>query len=157
MTMSTTLTSPKHRTKSEAPKRATLSVIRSEMDELLSRIWNGCEDGWFSGAFSPAADLAETDNTYQVRMDIPGLTAADIDVQVRGNQITISGQRKEEKEEKGKTFHRIERKSGKFSRTLTLPANVNESEVAAEYNQGVLTVTLPKSEDAEMKKIDVKG
>jgi HSP20 family protein len=155
--MSTALTSPKHRAKSEAPKRDTLSVIRTEMDDLLGRIWSGCEDGWFSGVFSPAADVAETDNAYQIRMDIPGMNAADIDVAVRGNLLTISGHRNEEKEEKGKTFHRVERKGGKFSRTITLPANVNETEVAAEYNQGVLSVTLPKCEEAETKKINVKG
>jgi HSP20 family protein len=85
------------------------------------------------------------------------MNAADIYVSVRGNQLTISGHRKEEKEEKGKTLHRVERKSGKFSRTITLPASVNETEVAAEYNQGVLTVTLPKCEEAETKKISVKG
>jgi HSP20 family protein len=155
--MSTTLASPKYRAKSEAPKRDTLSVIRGEMDELLGRIWNGCEEGWFSGVFSPAADLAETDNAYQVRIDIPGMNAADIDVQVHRNLLTISGQRRDEKEENGKTFHRVERRSGKFSRSLTLPANVNENEVAAEYDQGVLTVMLPKCEDAVSKKVAVKG
>jgi HSP20 family protein len=155
--MTTTLTPSKPRVKNEAPRRDALSVIREEMDDLLSRIWNGTEDGWFSGVFAPAADLAETDNAYQVRIDIPGMNAGDIDVQVHGNLVTISGQRKEEKEEKGKTFHRIERRTGKFSRSLTLPCNVNENEAAADYTQGVLTVVLPKCEEAKTKKVSVKG
>lgn len=155
--MSSTLTHPRHRSKTEAPKRDTLSIIRSEMDDLLGRIWNGCEEGWFSSVFCPAADVAETDNAYQIRLDVPGMKAADIEVEVRGNLLTIAGHRKEDKEEKGKTFHRVERRTGKFSRTITLPANVQENEVAAEYEQGVLTVTLPKCDEGETKKIAVKG
>ncbi|HTN73907.1 MAG TPA: Hsp20/alpha crystallin family protein [Pirellulaceae bacterium] len=155
--MSTTLTPSKPQVKSPAAPRDALTVFRTEMDDLLSRIWNGGEESWFPSVFSPAADVAETDNAYQVRMDIPGMKASDIDVQVHGNQVTISGQRKEEKEEKGKTFHRIERRSGNFCRSMTLPCNVNESEVAADYTQGVLTVLLPKCEEAKTKKISVKG
>jgi HSP20 family protein len=69
----------------------------------------------------------------------------------------LSGQRKEEKEEKGKTYHRLERRTGSFSRMLTLPCEVNADEVAAEYAQGVLTVKLPKCEEAKSKKVAVKG
>jgi HSP20 family protein len=85
------------------------------------------------------------------------MDAKDINVQVHGNAVTISGERKEEKEEKGKTFHRMERRSGSFARTLTLPCEVNEDEVAAEYVQGVLMLTLPKCETAKVKKVAVKG
>jgi HSP20 family protein len=101
--------------------------------------------------------LSESDNAFEIRVDIPGMEAKDIDVQVHGNTVTLSGQRKEEKEEKGKTFHRIERRSGSFSRTLTLPCAVNEDEVAADYTQGVLNVKLPKCEEAQSKRIAVKG
>ena len=85
----------------------------------------------------PALDLSETDTAIEVRMDLPGITAKDIDIQVSGNVLTVSGQRKEEKEEKGKTFHRVERRYGSFSRSVTLPCAVEESEVAAEYHDGV--------------------
>jgi HSP20 family protein len=155
--MSTTLTPRKPRVTNEPPRRDALSVIREEMDDLLSRVWGGREDGWFAGVFSPSLDVAEADNAYQLRMDIPGMQASDINVEVHGNLVTISGERKEEKEETDKTFHRVERRTGKFSRTLTLPSNVNEGEVAADYAQGVLTVMLPKREEAETKKINVKG
>lgn len=155
--MSGTLTPPKPRTESVSTQRSPLSVLRTEFDDLWNRVWNVKEDGWFTGVFSPNADLAETDNAFQLKMDIPGMQAKDIDIQVRGNQVTVSGQREEEKEEKGKSFHRIERRSGNFSRSLTLPCGINESEVAAEYNQGVLTVVLPKSNEAKAKRINVKS
>jgi HSP20 family protein len=71
--------------------------------------------------------------------------------------LTVAGERKEEKEEKGKTFHRVERLYGNFSRSVTLPCSVNEEEVAAEYKDGVLTIKLPKAEEAKAHKIKVKG
>jgi HSP20 family protein len=133
-------------------------MLRQEIDDLIGRFWDGeGEKVWFAGTFAPSADLVEADNAYEIRMDIPGMEAKDIDVQVHGNAVTISGQRKEEKEEKGKTFHRVERRSGSFSRTLTLPCNVNESEVGADYTQGVLTLKLPKCEETKATKVSVKG
>ena len=129
---------------------------REEMNDLLARIWNGPEEriGFF--ATRPALDVAETENAFEVRLDIPGMDANDFDIQVQGNVITLSGKREEKKEEKEKTYHRIERRSGSFSRTVTLPCDVNEDEVAAEYTNGVLTVTLPKTEKSRAKRIVVK-
>jgi HSP20 family protein len=147
----------KSRTEAPATNRNPLTILRQEMDDLISRFWDGDQEGWFVTLFAPAADLVEGDNAFEIRMDVPGLDAKDIDVQVHGNTVTLSGQRKEEKEEKGKTYHRVERRSGSFSRTLTLPCAVNEDEVAAEYTQGVLSVKLPKCEEAKTKKIAVKG
>lgn len=154
--MSTTLT--KARPQTTPTVRGPLGVLRQEFDDLLGRFWDGVpEKGWFGGVYAPAVDLIESDNVFEIRMDIPGMDAKDIDVQVHGNAVTISGQRKEEKEEKGKTFRRVERRSGSFSRTMTLPCNVNEEEVAADYTQGVLSVKLPKCEEAKVKKVNVKG
>jgi HSP20 family protein len=138
--------------------RNPLSLLRQEMDDLVARFWDGeAEKSWFATTFAPSLDLVEADNAYEIRMDIPGIEAKDIDVQVHGNAVTISGQRKEEKEEKGKTYHRVERRCGSFSRTLTLPCKVNEGEVAADYTQGVLTVKLPKCEESKATKVSVKG
>ena len=135
------------------------TLMRQEMNDLLSNIWsgNGEGNGLFRGVVAPALDVAEKDNSFEIRMDIPGVDSKDLDVEVHGNTVTISGSRKEEKEEKGKTFHRIERSSGSFSRTVTLPCGVSEKEVAAEYTNGVLSVVLPKSEEARPKKISIKG
>ncbi len=135
------------------------TLMRQEMSDLLSNLWSGNGDGagLFKGGIAPALDVAEKDNSFEIRMDIPGVDSKDLDVEVHGNTVTISGSRKEEKEEKGKTFHRVERSSGSFSRTVTLPCSVSEKEVAAEYTNGVLSVVLPKSEDARPKKVSIKG
>jgi len=131
--------------------------LRHEMQDLLGRFWGEPQDAWWSGQIAPPVDLAETDNAFEVRMDVPAMNAKDFEIHVNGNVVTIGGERKEEKEEKGKTWHRVERRTGKFSRTMTLPCNVNEDEVAAEYTGGVLSVKLPKSEEARPKKVVVKG
>ena len=160
--MSTTASKPvPAQTSSAAPSIRTMwrdpfSIFRNEMNELISRMWNGQDEAPIGQALSVALDVSETDNAFDVRMDIPGMQAKDFDIQVQGNNVTLSGQRQEEKEEKGKTYHRIERRSGSFSRTITLPCEVNEDEVAAQYTNGVLSVTLPKSEKSRVKKINVK-
>lgn len=153
-------------TLSDRPKAATPAVkttrdpfisLRDEMNDLISRMWNGLETQPTMQQLSPALDVSETDNAFEVRMDSPGMDAKDFDIQVHGNAITLSGRRQEEKEEKGKTYHRVERRSGCFSRTLTLPCDINEDEVAAEYTNGVLLVKLPKCENSKPKKISVKS
>ncbi|MBL8817225.1 MAG: Hsp20/alpha crystallin family protein [Planctomyces sp.] len=133
------------------------SVIRQEMNELFSNLWGASSNANVPASFAPALDVAEKDNCFELHMDIPGLETKDIDIQVQGNTVTVTGSRKEEKEEKGKTFHRIERSTGSFSRTVTLPCNVMEKEVAAEYTNGVLLVVLPKSQDARPRKIAIRG
>jgi HSP20 family protein len=138
-----------------AARRAPLVVLRDEMDDLLSRFFGG-EDGWFAGRIVPTVDLAETDEAVLAKLDLPGVNPDEIDISISGNLLTVRGERKEEKEEKGKTFHRIERRTGAFSRSLTLPCAVNEDEVAAEYKDGVLAITLPKCEEAKSHKIKVK-
>lgn len=152
--MSTTVAKP--RSQSISP-RSPFSTLRQEMEDMLSRFWEGNQTELMTGTFSPSVDLSETDNAYELRMDIPGMEAKDIDVQVHGNVVTLSGTRKEEKTEKGKTFHRVERRTGSFSRTMTLPCAIKEDEVAAEYISGVLTVALPKCEQERARKITVKA
>jgi HSP20 family protein len=155
--MPTNLATRPARSQVSALVRDPLGLFRDEMDDLMSRFWSGKQDGWLSGVFAPSLDVTESDNSFEIRVDIPGMESKDIDVQVHGNLVTISGERKEEKEEKGKTFHRVERRTGKFSRSMTLPCAINEDEVAADYAKGILTVKLPKCEEAKCKKVTVKG
>ena len=138
-------------------RRDPFTALREEMNDLRARLLGDEDEGWFSGAMAPSLDMSETDTAVEVRMDLPGMTAKDIDIQVNGNVLTVSGQRQEEKEEKGKTFHRVERRYGSFSRSVTLPCTVNESEVAAAYHDGVLTIKLPKTEESKAHKIKVKS
>ena len=134
-----------------------MRTLRDEMEDMFGRFWGDPREGVWTGELAAPVDVAETDNAFEVRMDVPAMEAKDFDIDVNGNVVTIRGERKEEKQEKGKTWHRIERRSGRFARTMTLPCNVNANEVAAEYTGGVLTVTLPKAEDARPKKVTVKG
>jgi HSP20 family protein len=131
--------------------------LRDEMEDMLGRFWGDATQREWMGNITAPLDVAETANAFEVRMDAPGMNVKDFDIQVNGNTVTISGERKEDKEEKGKTFHRVERRHGTFLRTMNLPCNLNADEVAAEYVGGVLTVKLPKAEDARPKKVAVKG
>lgn len=133
------------------------TALREEMNELRARFLGDEGEGLFGGTMVPALDMSETETAIDVRMDLPGVTAKDIDIQVNGNVLTVSGRREEEKEEKGKSFHRVERRYGNFSRSVTLPSPVVESEVAAEYHEGVLTIKLPKTVESKAHKIKVKS
>lgn len=133
--------------------------FQKEMDDLLSRFqadFTGNGNG-LAAVISPSVDLSETAEALQLRMDVPGIKPEEINIEVSGDRIQISGEHKEEKEEKGKTFHRIERRSGSFARSLTLPAAVKENQVSAEVADGVLTITLPKTEVTKTKKVPVKA
>ena len=133
-------------------------VLQEEMNSLFNRNladWNG--DCLTHVSAAPSLDLSETAESLQIRTDMPGISAEDIDIEISDNTIHISGERKEEKEEKGKTYHLVERRAGKFERTLTLPCAVQEENITAECRDGVLTVTLPKSEELRARKIKVKG
>jgi HSP20 family protein len=138
-------------------RRGPLESIRGEMEDLFSRTFGERADLWAVDRITPSLDLSETDGALEVRMDIPGMEAKDIDIQVNANVLTVSGERKEEREEKGKTYHRVERRVGAFSRSVTLPCPVKEDAVDAQYKNGILTIKLPKTEEAKTRKITVKG
>lgn len=138
-------------------RRGPLESIREEMQDLLARTFGEETDVWSVDRITPSLDLSESDNALEVRMDLPGMEAKDIDIQVNANVLTVSGERKEEREEKGKTYHRVERRVGAFSRSVTLPCPVKEDAVDAQYKNGILTVKLPKTEEAKARKIAVKS
>lgn len=101
-------------------------------------------------------DLEETDKAYIVRGDLPGVDEKDIKVELNNNILTISGIRNEKREEKNSNYHRIERFSGSFCRSIELPREVDANKAKAEYKKGVLTIELPKTGEPKTKKIDVK-
>lgn len=106
--------------------------------------------------WAPAVDVSETDNDYTIKAEIPEVKKEDVKVTLQDGQLTIQGERKQEKEEKGKRYHRIERSYGSFLRSFDLPVNVDEAKAKADFKDGVLTLTLPKSEKAKPKSIEVK-
>ncbi|HEX5103285.1 MAG TPA: Hsp20/alpha crystallin family protein [Pirellulaceae bacterium] len=119
----------------------------------------GPETGVFGrdGKFLPEVNVTETDKTIDVAVDLPGMKPEDVKVELHEGNLWISGEKKEEKEEKGKTFHRMERRSGAFRRILPLPVEVDPGKVDARFHDGVLTISLPKSEKVAPQKIEVKG
>jgi HSP20 family protein len=130
--------------------------VREEVEKLWSQL-TGERGRWFVPLAVPALDLSETANTVAVRMDLPGYKPGDIDVQLSQNVLTVSGEREEEKKEEGEKFHRIERRAGSFSRSVTLPSAVDEDKVDANYRDGVLVITMQKTDDAKTRTIKVKA
>ena len=155
--MSTTLTKQEPRKLRSWLRPRPLESIREEMQDLISRAFGEDVDVWPFERISPSLDLAETDGALEVRLDLPGMEAKDINIEVNASVLTVSGERKEEREEKGKTYHRVERRSGTFSRSVTLPCPVKEDAVDAQYKNGILTIRLPKTEEAKSRKITVKS
>jgi HSP20 family protein len=105
--------------------------------------------------WSPAVDILETENELIFKIDAAGVNLKDIDIQLENGTLTLKGERKFEKDDKVKGYHRIERSYGAFARSFTLPDTVNAENVHADYAQGVLTVTLPKQERAKPRAIKV--
>lgn len=105
--------------------------------------------------WAPLVDIVEDDTQYVITAELPGLEKEKIKVGVQDDVLTISGERKYEKEEKDKKFHRIERAHGSFSRSFTIPANSDGDTVSAEFKDGILQVHLPKTETVKPKQIEV--
>jgi HSP20 family protein len=106
--------------------------------------------------WAPAVDVMETDDEFQIRAELPGVEKKDVKLSVENGVLLISGHREQEKEEKGKRYHKIERAYGNFARSFTVTETVDAEKVTAEFKNGVLTVRLPKSEKARPKSIEVK-
>jgi HSP20 family protein len=106
--------------------------------------------------WAPAVDVMETDEEFQIRAELPGVEKKDVKLSVENGVLLISGHREQEKEEKGKRYHRIERAYGNFARSFTVPEAVDAEKVTADFKNGLLTVRLPKSEKARPKSIEVE-
>lgn len=158
--MTGTMTKPESTTPRRWFEQGPMASLRDEMDELFENFLGTPTGSGLSTVRIPSIDISETDDAIQVTTDVPGMKAEDVDIEIRNDHLTISGDTSEETESKqkdGRTYHRIERRSGSFSRTVRLPCDVQQDKVAAELKDGVLTVTLPKAEVAKSKKIPVKG
>ena len=106
--------------------------------------------------WAPLVDIAEDDKEYLIKVELPEVNKDDVQVTVEGGTLTISGERKAEKEQKGRKFHRVERYYGRFERSFAIPDDAEPDNVKAEFKDGVLRVHLPKSEKARPKQIEVK-
>lgn len=106
--------------------------------------------------WTPSVDISEADEEFQIKAELPGVKKDDVKVTLDNGVLTLQGERKEEREEKGRKFHRIERSYGQFIRSFTLPDVVDDTKVKAEFKDGVLHLRLAKSEKAKPKAIEVK-
>jgi HSP20 family protein len=138
--------------------RREVDRFRNEMDRLFDDFFAKSTFGRFfeEGDWTPAIDLSETRKEIVVHAEIPDMDSKDIDISLNGRLLTIKGERKHEQEEKDKSYHRIERKFGSFSRSFELPVDVDAEKVKAKYKNGVLKLNLPKKKQQSVKKIEVK-
>ena len=134
-----------------------LGSVRREMD----RFWNSCLGGGSLARatledWAPSVDISETKDNFIVKVELPGLEAKDINLSISGDLLTIKGEKKKEQEEKDEHHHHVERYFGSFQRSFRLPANVKSDKIDAAFDKGVLKVTLPKTEEAKKKEIEIK-
>jgi HSP20 family protein len=138
-----------------------LQSIQSEMNRLFGTVFDTQAGGGDGGArrWIPAMDLVEEGEQYVLRADLPGVGEDDVSVELEDNVLTVSGERKSEHREQGDGFRRIERSSGSFSRSLTLPEGIDAEQIRARFEQGVLEVRVPKPEQRKPRRvaIDVGG
>jgi HSP20 family protein len=133
-----------------------LSALQNRMNRLFEEQYGGGrEESLTAGAFAPPVDIYEDEHSIQLKLEVPGIEEKDLDVKVENNTLTVSGERKFEKEEKEENFRRVERRYGSFSRSFTLPNTVNTDDIQAEYNNGVLKIRLAKRAEAKLKQIKV--
>lgn len=112
-------------------------------------------DGWFDRPWTPAVDVAEDSKAYSVAIELPGVRAEDLKIEVDGSRLTVKGEKKLETEDKTDQVHRFERRFGSFERVFNLPETVNSTAIEAKVADGVLTLTLPKTEKAQPRAIPV--
>ncbi|HEX9800353.1 MAG TPA: Hsp20/alpha crystallin family protein [Thermoanaerobaculia bacterium] len=137
-------------------------IFRNRLDrmfnQMLQDVWGAqlpTEDV-ASRAWLPPVDIREKEDALMFAVELPGMTKEDIDITLENNVLTIAGERKFEKETKGEEFHRLERSYGHFTRSFTLPSSVRTDKVDANFDNGVLHISLPKQENAKPKKISIR-
>jgi len=141
---------------------ALLKYSRPESD-VFNRRFSDIMDEFFNDAvatrkntFAPSIDISETDKQFIVDVEVPGINKKDIELNLENNMLTISGERSFNKEEEGKQYHRVESHYGTFNRSFRLPENVDSDSIKATYNNGILNITVDKSEEKLKKQIEIK-
>jgi HSP20 family protein len=131
--------------------------MRRNMDRLWDSFFErGVRGADEDGEWLPSLDVAETKDEIVVKAEVPGMDAKDIDISLSDGLLTIKGEKKQEREEKEENYHLVERSYGAFTRSIRLPKEVQSDKISASYKNGVLKVTLPKSEEAKKKEIKIK-
>lgn len=135
-------------------------VFQAEMNRLFDGFFRGFGLDFFEkrpGTFNPSIDITDTGKALKVTAELPGIDDTDIDISMSRETLTIKGEKKEEKEEKGESYHRMERSYGSFTRTISLPVEIEADKIKATFKKGLLTIILPKAEKVlkETRKIAI--
>lgn len=151
----------RHKRREEPGELASMSDFRSEMERLFESYFREPFErmGRSVGAlapWSPSLDVAENDKEVTVRAEVPGIEPQDLDIQVTGNQLILSGEKKESFETREEDYYHSERRFGTFRRVVPLPAGVDADNVTADYDRGVLTIRMPKLAGVKPKQIQVR-
>ncbi|MCH8567383.1 MAG: Hsp20/alpha crystallin family protein [Balneolales bacterium] len=131
------------------------NTIPRTFSQMLDTFFEGAVNSPVNGSFKPVVDVTETDKNYQIQVALPGMKKDDVSIELEDNSLTIAGERNYRKEEEGRKFHLVETSYGKFARTFTLPRNVNRESIEATMEDGILTLTIHKSEEAVSRKIQI--
>src|SRR5205809_4152395 len=136
---------------------STMQDRMNRMNRLFRESYSpeGPEEALTTTSFAPPVDIYEDEHNITLKIEVPGIDEKDIDVRIENNTLTVHGERKIEKEEKEENYRRVERQYGGFTRTFSLPPTVDAEKVQADYDKGVLKITLPKKAEAKPKQIKV--
>jgi HSP20 family protein len=139
-----------------------LGSLQNEVNRLFNSVFDAPHPGGGNGGgtmrrWMPAMDLVETDESFILRADLPGLSEEDIKIELEDGTLTVSGERKAEHESKNEGYYRVERAVGAFSRSLTLPQGIDPESVTASFDRGVLEVRIPKPEQRKPRRIEIGG
>jgi HSP20 family protein len=145
--------------------RTEMESLHRSIDRLFADAWGGSfapsllSETWTTGKIAPRLDVAEDDKAFHVTVELPGMNDKDVAVTVDDRMLTIRGEKKEEKEKKDKDVFRRERAYGSFRRTIELPGDVDSGKIEAKFKDGILTIDLPKTKEAQdrVKQIPVKA
>jgi len=132
--------------------------IQREINRMFNSFFRSDseDDMLAAAAWNPAVDISEHDDAYVVKVELPGVVKDDVKVVIQENQLTISGEKKQEKESRGANYHRVERSYGAFQRSFALPSMLKGEKIDATFKDGVLNINIPKAEEAKRKEIEVK-
>jgi HSP20 family protein len=139
-----------------------LGSLQNEVNRLFNSVFDAPHPGGGNGGgtmrrWMPAMDLVETDESFILRADLPGLSEEDIKIEFEDGTLTVSGERKAEHESNNEGYYRVERAVGAFSRSLTLPQGIDPESVTASFDRGVLEVRIPKPEQRKPRRIEIGG
>lgn len=135
-----------------------LRGLQDEVNRLFTTSFSRNDNEQMSrGSWLPSVDISETRNEIVIEAELAGLKPEDVEISIDNNTLTLRGERRLDKKEQNDNYHRVERSYGSFTRSFTLPRTVSSDEANAEFNHGVLKVTLPKREETKARKIEIKS